>query len=83
MHIPYEERGRKELGPEASKIAELVGHDGDNLGQVLKENPELVEGLSEYVVWRDKVNGDICEKQASPQTDHQIANLLRAKKEGA
>jgi hypothetical protein len=79
------------MSAEAQKLVELTesnrgggeGFSGLDVTQVLKDHPELMSGLNEYLSWRDDANKAIAETKQTVPIAHsiqKILNYLRKKK---
>jgi len=68
----------RRLSANAQKLGELAGLDGD-LATLLQEQPELMDGLDEYLKWRDAQQQLITAKEAVPKHGHPLAALVKKK----
>jgi hypothetical protein len=62
--------------PEAARLIELCGNDGD-LSKVIKENHDLIPGLTEYVEWRDKGSKNTCSNSEVSPFGHSLVASLK------
>jgi len=73
------------MSAEAQKLVELTeGSGGSGSGfsnldvtHVLKDHPELMAGLNEYLAWRDHANKAIGETKQTVPMAHSIQQSLR------
>ena len=72
----------KNLSTKAQKLVELCGPGDDekdkiSIAQALKEHPELLSGLDEYIEYREKRAKDVERRTVSPKIQHGLAKKLR------
>lgn len=64
----------QEHSPAGQRLISLCGGDGD-VARVLKENPELIDGLDQYVKWRDKYQQAIASQTMCAKSGHELMRL--------
>lgn len=64
------------LSEGALRLAVEVGVDGE-LAPHLKEHPELLESVDEYMKWRDASHISICHQEEAPGMAHSLKTTLR------
>lgn len=65
-----------ELSLGARQLAELAGRKGDVI-PILKEHPELIGSLDEYIKWRDAENVAIKTEQETFNTGHSLSVIAK------
>lgn len=61
--------------PKAKELVRRLGLSGTNMQEVLEEKPELMNGLDEYLAWRDKTNSAIDGHCQAPSVGHEMAKI--------
>jgi|WetSurMetagenome_2_1015567.scaffolds.fasta_scaffold558307_1 hypothetical protein len=72
---------RKDLSPEAQELIRLAELEKDlskfDVASAIQENPSLMKGLNEYMVWFGAHMEAVAESKKSAPAGHQISKLVR------
>lgn len=79
----------KNLSPEAQRLIELTGgpslgenKEKGNVGDIIRDNPELVVGLDEYIRWREENCAAVAKSESVKAPGHSLRGAaLAASKE--
>jgi len=73
----YKARSTDNLSAHAQRLVELVFDKKQSLSQVLKDDPDLMDGLDEYHKWHGENYAAIAETRKTPSTGHSVKKILK------
>lgn len=74
----------EDLSPEGQQLLTLCGVEGDEdkmpVAQALKEHPELLSALDEYIKYREEYSKSVEHRTMTPRVQHGLSKKIKKDK---